>query len=384
MLMSLVFAHAQPVHAFGIDFSKIKPLTEVEFVPQAEFESKTQKIDNTPFEDEFLSYTVRLPTEWKKSKEATKSLLQTKKVAQNINISQRVLGELSRYVSPPNQHLRSFFTVEAQELTYEIGARNWFINDVLGNARTLEQVGAETDRQVEAIYVEIEGDITYIVRVKVIVNGPRMIVARYYLPQELYNEERILQAQVIKSFELTNREEVGVEKLDVYGFLDQSYFDYPVSWKLSAPSVRSIDRMNAMLYHSTRVDKLDGQINMYLSNKSMGKTKAEEMLFYRDKFVIENYELGKFIESYKFEYHQDMSLGITQVYQMNPTVSNMIKYELWVSVLENEDYMYFISLLTPARNEEFYTWARNLEAYKLVVKGMRRNDENVDYYRFIE
>ena len=364
--------------AVGLNLKNIKPLSPVQFLPLEEFKKNTRVIKDTPYGDDFLSFRVRMPTDWQGSVE-----LASKKEDAG-ELSKRILGPLARYQSPPKRHLRSFFTLEALNLTYEIGARNWFINYVLTNGLTLEQVGVENKRQVEAIYVEVRGDITYIVRVKVILNGPRMVVARYFVPQELYEEEYVQQAQVIDSFTLTNREEVGVEKLDIYGFLDQSFFDYPVSWTLSAPHITSIDRMKAMLYHSTVKDKLDGQINVYLTNKMTDTTRAKEIALYRDKFQIENYALGGFIESPNIEYHKDMSFGTTQVYEMTPQVANMFDYELWVSVLEGAEYFYIISLLTPARQEEFYTWARNVEAYKLVVKGMRRNDDNVDYFRFIQ
>lgn len=363
--------------AIGIDLNAIKPLSPVEYLPEEEFKKQTRLIEDTPFDDEFLAYKLRLPKDWGDNTEVGN------KPASTEAISQRVLGPVARYISPAKKHLRSFFTLEALELTYEIGARNWFINYVVTNGLSLEQVGVESKRQVEAIYVEVRGDQTYIVRVKAILNGPRMVVARYFLPMEMYEDERVQQAQVIKSFQLTNREEVGVEKLEIYGFLDQSFFDYPVSWTFSTPLVKSIDRMRAMLYHSTKVDKLDGQINIYLTNKLVNTTRAKEVAFYREKFKIDNYDLGQYIETVKMDYHKDMNFGITQVYEMNPRVSNMFDYELWVSVLEGEEYIYVISLLTPARHEEFYTWARNVEAYKIILKGMRRNDDNVDYYRFI-
>ena len=373
-----VFAQPKIASAVGLNLKNIKPLTPVQFLPLEEFKKNTRLVKATPYGDDFLSFRVRMPREWEGNAEPAVDKEGTE------GLSQRVLGPLARYQSPPNKHLRSFFTLEALHLTYEIGARNWFINYVLTNGLALEQVGVENKRQVEAIYVEVRGDITYIVRVKIILNGPRMVVARYFVPQELYEEEYVQQAQVIDSFMLTNREEVGVEKLEIYGFLDQSFFDYPISWALNAPAVRSIDRMKAMLYHSTVKGKLDGQINIYLTNKMTDTTRAKEIEFYREKFQIENYELGGFIESPNIEYHKDMIFGATQVYEMTPQVAHMFDYELWVTVLEGEEYFYIISLLSPSRNEEFYTWARNVEAFKLVVKGMRRNDETVDYFRFIQ
>lgn len=375
--LALLVGHHSTAGAMGVNLDNIKPLTPIDFSPQEEFESQTRLIAETPFEDNFLSYQVRLPKDWSANTQPPKKRI-------NGGLSQKVLGVVARYLSPPKNHLRSFFTLEALELTYEIGARNWFINYVLTNGLSLEQMGAESKKQIEAIYVEVQGDITYIVRVRAIINGARMIVARYYVPQQLYHEERIQQAQTLKSFKLTNREEAGIEKLEIYGFLDQSFFDYPASWTLNAPYIRSINRMRAMLHHSTVEDKLDGQINIYLINKSEKTTRSEVVAFYRDKFKIENYELGKYIEAPQLEYHKDMIFGVTEIYEMNSLVSHMFQYELWVSVMEGEEYFYVISLLTPARHEEFYTWARNIEAYRLVVKGMRRNDERVDYYRFIK
>lgn len=378
LLTFVLIISASITHAIGIDLDKMKPLSKVEYMPEAEFEAKTRLVEATPFNDMFLSYQIRLPKEWGDNTH-TPSAEQSQE-----GISQRVLGPIARFTSPPKDHLRSFLTIETLELTYEIGARNWFINYIVSNGLALEQVGVESRKQVEAIYVEVQGDTTYVVRVKVMLNGARMVVVRYYVPQELYGEERIQQAQVVRSFELTNREEVGVEKLEIYGFLDQSYFDYPVSWILSPSTIRSIDRMKSMLFHSTVKGRLDGQINIYLTNKLMNTTRSKEIAFYKEKFQIENYKLGAYVETPKMEYHSDMSFGVTEVYKMDSKVAHMFGYEFWISVLEGEEYIYIITLLTPARDEEFSMWARNIEAYKLILKGMRRNDNNVDYYRFIQ
>lgn len=367
------FAYAD----IGIDLDKIKPLTPVEYMPEEEFNDKTRIEEVIPYDDEYLAFKVSIPKGW--SENLAELSEQTKTESRP---TQNVLGTVARYFSPPNKHMRSFFQLEVSDLTYEIGARNWFINYVISKGFTLEQVGAEGNRSVEAIYIEVKGDITYIVRVKAVINGPRMVVAHYYLPMELYEEERVQQAQVVNSFELTNRQKDGVEKLDIYGFLDQSFFEYPVSWKLSAPYVKSIDRMRAMLFHSTRIGKLDGQINIYLANRMTETNRANEINLYKEKLVIENYELGDFLEQPSLRFHPDMHFGMTQVYSMKPLRQDMIGYELWVSISEGKEYIYVTSLLTPARTEEFYTWARNVEAYKLLIRGMRRYDDDVNYYEF--
>ncbi|MEZ5903137.1 MAG: hypothetical protein R3D88_07505 [Alphaproteobacteria bacterium] len=362
-----------------IDLEKIKPLTPIEFLPQAEFEQKTKLFEDTPYDDKFLSFQIRLPSDWEET-----TLPNSVVFSEKGGLNQNVLGIVARYVGPPINHQRSSFSVEAVELTHEIGARDWFIYYVMKSGLSIEQVGLESEKQVEAIYVEIVNDITYLVRVKVIVNGPRMIVARYFLPQDNYKEERELQAQIIDSFQLTNRQEIPIEPLEIYGFLDQSFFDYPASWALSSPNIRSIERMRAMVYHGTAQTELAGQINIYLSNKILGTTKSEELTYYKDKFVIDGYHIGNFIEDINLEYHKDMTFGRTQAYEMKSNTTELIDYELWVSVLENDQYIYAVTLLTPGRNEDFYTWARNKSAYSMVIKGIRLKDENVDYYRFLK
>ncbi len=360
-----------------INLNKIKPLTKVELLPEETFNANTVLMEEKPYEDPFLAYQIRLPKDWGDNQEPAKTL-------EENSLSQSILGLVAKYSSPPRQYLRSFFTLEVIELTYEIGARNWFINYILSNGMTLEQVGAEHHNQVEAIYLEVKGDITYIVRIKAIKNGPRLVFARHYLPQELYADEHIQQAQIIDSFKLINRQQTGIEKLELHGFLNQSYFDYPDSWTLRAPLIRSISKMSASLYHSRVKGKLDGQIKIFLTNKTTGESRGEAFKFYKDKLEVDDYSLGRFIEAKTMNYHSDMSFGVTQVYEMKPNKNNMLNYELWVSVMESAGYYYIISLLTPARTDEYYTWSRNEAAYKIILKGIRQKDESVNYHQFIE
>lgn len=379
LVFLVVVSGSSMAQAVMFDLDKVKPLSEVEYLPESDFDAATDVIDSVPYEDEFLSFQMRLPKGWTETSSAVKSI---KSIQEGL--SENVLGVVKHYISPPKDQLRSFFTVEAVELTYIIDARNWFIQYVLKSGLSLEQVGIETDKQVEALYVEVNDGVTYVVRVKSIINGPRVVMARYYVPMALYEAERVQQAQVIKSFHLTNREEVNIEELKTYGFLGQSFFDYPVSWALSAPRVKSINRMRAMIYHGNPNNQLAGQINIYLSNKDMGTSRSDELKFYQDKFQVENYKLNALIEKPEMKYHSDMKFGTTEVYQMKSLVSNLIDYELWVSILESDDYYYVVTLLSPARNDDFYTWARNMAAYKMVVQGVRRNDDSVDYYQFVQ
>lgn len=375
----------QLAQASILDLDAIKPLAELELLPKDQFRSQTDLITKTPYNDELLSYEVRLPKEWKET-EARPSLPDLSKANESElqqGLSENVFGMISNYVSPPKDYRRSRFYVEALNIPHEIGARNWFIYYVMQNSFAIEQIGLEEEGQVEVLYIEVEGDQSYVVRAKIIINGSRMILAKYALPVELYNDEKVQQAQVIDSFELVNRSNQTIEENEIHAFLDQSFVNYPRSWVVNAPRIRSINRMNAMFLNYDQTEDLVGQINVYLTNKSLGTSRADEMKFYREKFDIPNFKHGKLISSPKLNFHDDMTFGVTQVYELKSQLTNLVDYELWLSIIENEDYYYFVSLLTPSRDEDFYNWARNTQTYKLSVKSLRRFDSTVEYYDFL-
>ncbi len=364
--------------AVGIDLTHVKPLSPIDWMPKEKFNELTQLIEEVPFGDKSLAYSIRIPKAWEINTRPFEKKLEATGKPNN-----RVLGIVSSYIGPPKEHQRSYFTLEAVSIDYEVGVRDWFINFMVSEGKSLEGISEEKDNKIEAIYVEVEADTTYIVRVSAIINGPRVIIARYYTTQKLFTEEKVMQAQVIHSFKLKNIESQGIERLETFGFLGQSYFDYPVSWSMKADTVKTIDRMKARLQRSKKEGLLDGRINIYLSNKEVTESRKHALAFYRDKFAVDNYAIERLIEKVKFEYHEDMTYGSTEAYQMVPTIPQMINFEFWVSIIEGEDYYYVLTLLTPARSEDFYEWARNVRAFRIVVKNMRRDDDGDNFYEFI-
>lgn len=379
LIAALVLWPFAGARAAGVDLRSIEPLAVVDHMPEAEFTKKTQLIEEAPFGDEALSFSIRLPKDW------------TAEVpppdAKNIEkLSPSMLGELARYVSPSRLTLRSSFTLEALQQTYEVSARNWLINYLLNNGHTLNALTEISEREVEALYVVVDGDITYAVRAKAFINGPRVIVARYFVPQEDYQAERTMQAQALNSFKLLKQQPGGIEKWKTFGFLDQSFFDYPESWTLKAPLIKSIERMRAMLYTGMIQGKPEGQINVYLSSRLLDTSLSAEVERYRDKLIdIPNYAMGPLIDSYDVPYSKDIDFGAMEAYKLIPQPITMMHYELVVAVMQGRDYYYMITLLTPARDAEFYIWSRNMRAFRVVVETMRRyNTQNDDYYGYLQ
>ncbi len=379
-----------PAFAIGVDLKKIQKLKEYEFIPQAKFEQATKKVDELrPYNEDDLSYTLRLPKNW------TDNVQQPVVGAINQrNLSNSVPDILGRYVGAAKNLERSYLTVEAQKMTYEISAQNWFVNFIMINGLSLTALSEKSSREVEALYVQMEGDRTFIVRARVVVNASKMILVRYYLPQENYEQEKIQQAQIVHSFAVLDPSPEHIEKQATYGFLDQSYFNYPESWTLKERNILSIERMSALLFQASKDEKkviLDGHIKINVISRLLNTTMAEEIQKFRDNLKIKDYSLGDMIETVDYDYDPSIKSGKAQIYELVPSDPvNMKSYEFLVTVMQGDDYYYITSMITPSREQDFYAWAQNMEAARIVNETMRRNnfsleiDPNDPYYDYLK
>ena len=198
-----------------------------------------------------------------------------------------------------------------------------------------------------------------------------------------------MQAQTVKSFDLVNHEKSGIEQYKTYGFLDQSYFDYPESWTLRGNFVKSIEKMRAYLYRGIDRDedgKLSdpkGQIRIQLVSKLLETSLTDEIKKFRETLEYPGYSLGELIDTREYNYHGDIVKGRAEIYELEPQEATMQPYELVVSVAEGQDYYYLVSMLTPSRGLEYYEWARNMEAFRIVIESIRRTYlmDDDDYYQ---
>jgi hypothetical protein len=355
LLMLPVQAGAQ-----GIDLSKL-PETPHYDMPQAEFEEKTNAVELMPFGDKFLAHEMRVPKDWKK--------IELEISAGSAN---RLLGDAVKYVGPTLLDAPSYFVLQAANIEYDITIRNWFINHVLTNGYVLQTMKQVSDRSIEAIYVMVERDISYLVRVLAQINGSRVVMAKYFLPEAKWEQEKALQSMVINSFKFTNPEPPIGEDLETYAFLDLIRFDYPKSWRLEAPNIFSVDAMDAKIVNSVDGKVLNGEVRIFVVSTEMDTTLADEIQKVQKTLESRNFAVGEMIpldETYKFQDH--FTFTRVESYKVVNKVPNMIEHEYWIGIMVEDRYFYIVTLLTPSRNAEFYTWARNIEAFRKVLETMR-------------
>ena len=348
--------------SFAGFLDEIKELKPVEFLPEEQFQAQSQKITQVPYDDKFLAYEVYLPKNWTAREGVEKGQL-----------SSSILGMVSKYAGPVKyQSVGSYFTVEIQHLDYEIGAKNWFLDFILKAGYTLEGLTEYSDKKVEAIYVEVIKDDTYIVRLVAQINGPRIAVARYYVPIQFYGEQKASQAQSIASFRLVNPETRFIEERKSFDLFELSYFDYPESWRLVKPKVLDIDRSIFRLLNEDPSLDFKGDIGVHLISKLSGTTMGEEIQKFTQTINYPGYSLGELIEEIEFQKDPSVSYGMMQVYRLKPDRVTQLSYEIWVTVMESEGFLYIVEMLAPNRGKEFYKWSRSRRAFIIVSESVRQ------------
>ncbi|QQG35284.1 MAG: hypothetical protein HYS17_06890 [Micavibrio aeruginosavorus] len=288
---------------------------------------------------------------------------------ENLNTS--LLGPVAKYAGPSDLLARSRLEIFAIQLTHGITTKNWFLNYILGRYYTLMGMEQINPNRIEAEYVLIEDSISYVVRTAAISNGPRMVLISYFVPEANWEKEKEMQQMAIDSFYFLDPEETIVDDKEIYGFLDLVKFAYPMSWRLTAPNVYSIENMSAKLISSTDGKTLDGEIDLNLISTELDTTLMKEVETLRLKLKERGFEIGKALpvsETYAFD--KAITFSRVEAYEIKNTGRDFINYEYWLAIMVEDRYYYIVTMLTPGRSADFYTWARNTETFSGVIQSM--------------
>ena len=155
-------------------------------------------------------------------------------------------------------------------------------------------------------------------------------------------------------------------------FLDVAEMKYPESWYLKDPNTRSVDEMSVRLVNLNEINVLNGKIDVNIISTYSEQKLNERYEWHKKEIEKTGLEIRGLIgkEEDKFEFHPEMDFAFVDTYAAQNKVPYIINYELWIAVMAGEGYFYYVTLLTPSRDDEFFVWSRNVEAFKILVKNI--------------
>lgn len=414
--------------AQAIDLDKINKIPRYSKISPQEYEAKSKVFTEIPQGDKFLEYSIRLPEGWQKlgadGEEGAALKKEVPSAKDKFDISNlrdmqlaeggvseaeaeegaepedlveeeeggemmsnrmkkrrdfikpgeteiRLLGPIARYVGPPNLLALSRLEISAMQLSHDITTRNWFLHYILTRNYTLTGMEQISDNQVQAEYVLNEKGVSYVVRTAAISNGSRMILVSYYVPEKFWEKEKEAQEMAINSFKFINPEANLIDDKKTHGFLDLVKFSYPSSWKLIAPNIFSVDNMTAKLLYSTDATTLKGEIDINLISTELDTNLMKEVEFIRADLKKRGLGIGEALDTNTvYQFSDKITFNRVEAYTVSGDKREFIDYEFWLAIMVEDRYYYIVTMLTPGRKADFYTWALNTEAFAYVIQTL--------------
>lgn len=369
-----VEAHAQTV----LDDYKI-PMPDIELMSDEAYNAISTEYKEVPFGDESLSYKIRLPNDWIKETEAGLG---------SFSVSSKVFGNIARFHGAPKfTGNRSRFTIQVIGLDYQLTAEQWFLQHLLANGYSIQGFRMIDETEAEALFVMIDNSISYVVRASAHISGKSVVLAQHFLPIEWWDDSKVSQAHIVSSFSLLKKEQVFVEEMKFFHFLDVTELQYPASWEMRASPLRSIDNMNVQILNVVSrtnskygggVKFLNGKIDVNLVSVFVADSLEVEKQAYKESFIKAGLVIQDSLNvEEKFVLNKQFSSFKIEAFEAIDTKNTVLDYEVWLASFSAGDYYYFVSLLTPSRDDDFYVWSRNTQTYKLILKLIKPLDESI-------
>ena len=370
--LTFFFLLLPPAQAQKILEDLKKAMPDIAFLTEEEWpsDSKLHKEESrTERGESDIVFEVRLPQDWEVATDAGLSTFKNEDA---------VFGEIGRFYGPARLvGTRSHMTVQSIRRMFQLTSEQWFLEYLLKRGYNVQGFKAHDENRVEALYVVLENQVSYIVRGVSIVSGNSIILAEYFLPIEYWKQERAAQNSIMASFAVKDAGDDVVEELSNYMFLDIVEVLYPSSWKLRSSPIRSIDHMDVELLNlssqKTTENKLalNGKIDVALKSIYSTPSLIEEIEKIKSDVLSEGLKVGDYLQPVDLEVHDMFEFQSAEVFSVSDVEQNISEYELWFSVLRAGDYYYFISLLSLSRDEDYYAWTRNTQTFKLINEKLR-------------
>ncbi len=350
-----------------------KEMPKVEKMPEAEFMEQTKLLEVRPTGDAALGFSMRIPKDWTKADETASS---------NFQISDKLFTQIAMYYGPASIYGQSRLEVKAVTLDFDYEAEQWFIQYMMSVGQTTEGYTYHNKKRVEAMMIVMEGDVSYVKRILVQINGKRVIFTEFMVPVDLWDTLGGLQASVLESFKILKPIQTTVVTTIPYQILDIAQINYPDFWEDEPDAMTSVERLGVRFFNyldkgeegQNKRDKsvVQGRIDVSLVASWASASILEELETFRKGAEVNDLLIGERFDTIKdYKYNPDVQFSATEVYRVINNTDNAREYEYWFTLLIAENYYYFISLMTPSRNDNYRMWVRNMQSYRILVEGIK-------------
>jgi hypothetical protein len=330
----------------------------------ATFEAGTKPYSMMPLNDMDLAFSIRVPTDW----EADTS---TDTISQELD--QKILHNIARFKSPMIGIVRATLTIQALKLEHEISADNWLRNFIITNGYAPQgEINKEKDNIASAAFVWTSDETASAAYMRVIINGGKILVVRFDVPVFLQEFIGYLQKKSVESFQVAYEKNAPVETQKAFTLVDSVKFFYPISWSVTGSDFKDMNRLNVQLQNTDSFGKIQGFVNFVAVRRTRSASLNSETANIRH-YINESFGLDvvSMKSSDKSDAYERFIFNRYEVYEVLSKDKRKRPQELHLVTLGDKEWYIFVFMITPMERDGLYTWARNLQTFKMMIRSIK-------------
>lgn len=348
-----------------------------------EIAERTKVTQQIPFGDRELEFRVRLPSNWVMSEFARYGLPGEETYS--------VLTNIARYFGPAIEDARPFLWVEAERMKRFMTAETWARAYMIKRGISPEAMQINSESDIQALYVDVRDYRSYAMRTRFVINGDTMVMISFGVPIESYKPAKDVMGLTLNSFEFMRKIDRQIEEVKDYKLLNVIKFRHYASWlpknEFSESTLRpSVELHNPQEYNNPKGDLLQGLIliNAWRKSKQEGSDGNKELQEVKDRLqelrmTITNPDAptedlplhGNFVSVKRTQYTALVNTYIRKnEFDIVKDDLAKTKQEIWITVLDNDYYVVYLTLITPLLSNNYVIWAQNMAAYDLLTKTL--------------
>ncbi|MEZ0259441.1 MAG: hypothetical protein ACAH80_00435 [Alphaproteobacteria bacterium] len=331
------------------------------------FAKNTKVFSMMPYDKADLEFEFSLPNDWT-SEEMITGQLQPGVMT--------VMGDVARFKSQMIGILQAKAAVEVLKIEHEMSAKHWLRQHMLASGYGLEgEVAEQGPRSASASYIIVRDSQTWYGYMGLRMSGNFAEIARFEVPLKLKNYLGYLQKKSVDSFRLLYPKEDAIEDQKVFTVVDCLKFNYPQSWTIASPDFKDMNRLSVTVQNLKPPKVVQGFIRFSCIRRGKSTDFMTEIEGLR-KYLTENagmaLDIKKMLSSEKSEAYDRFLFSRYEVYDVQSKRNKAAAtQELHAVLLGDKEWYVLIFLFTPKEASDLYTWARNLQTYKVIVKSIR-------------
>ncbi len=346
-----------------------------------EFKKETIPYHNIPFNNPKYEFSIRIPKTWN-----AEAIISSKSNSNNAfnNLGQDIPYDIAIFRSPELKAYVTEIKIQAINLKHEISTENWLKKYVISsNYTTKKDVKTSKDKRKSKISFThiIDGQDTY-TTITAERNKDIILLLRLDTPVTIKKYTHPTDKLITESFGLTLKIDSPVEKQIVLPMGRSIKLTYPASWEDYNSNLKNVNATFVQInnYSKTTSNKrrygdtslVDGIIKVYAIKRREGIT-LEKITEKLKKEIKKSLEIKvKSLKSSKTAAaHKRFIFSRIETYKTLNLNKNKQNRDLHLAIL-GDKYWYIVAYLyTPNEDNDFYSWARNTESFRQIVKNLR-------------